>query len=212
MQIPIVLTVQKNIEILQVQSIEKVVDVTVGQIQQIPRVLSVRRQPIPQLHSSFSFLDKVVDMPVVFNDKCPWVSVQKTAKVPQLQRSFKVADIPVVQVVMVPQVLSAVVNVPVIIQRRGDAVLEQGGVCPLLRRQVHWGRNCSSAGCERPCDHTATSSCLFNSRGASDSVHRQSRGRLVVQQRLVRGVMAAVGRGFSAALTHFSRSSGLSRS
>ena len=63
-----------------------------------------------------------------------------------------------------------------------------------------------------PCDHTATSSCLFNSRGASDSVHRQSRGHLVVQQRLVRGVMAAVGRGFSAALTHFSRSSGFSRS
>ena len=28
--------------------------------------------------------------------------------------------------------------------------------------------------------------CLFNSRGASDSVHRQSRGHLVVQQRPVR--------------------------
>ena len=41
MQFPMVLTVQKNIEILQLQSIEKVVDVTVGQIQQIPRVLSV---------------------------------------------------------------------------------------------------------------------------------------------------------------------------
>ena len=48
----------------------------------------------------------------------PDLSVQKTAKVPQLQRSFKVADVPVVQVVMVPQVLSAVVNVPVIIQRQ----------------------------------------------------------------------------------------------
>ena len=57
----------------------------------------------PQLHASYSFLDKVVDMPVVFNDKCPWLSVQK------LRRSrsciFKVADVPVVQVVMVPQVL-----------------------------------------------------------------------------------------------------------
>ena len=41
MQSPMVLTVQKNIEILQLQSIEKVVDVTVGQIQLIPRVLSV---------------------------------------------------------------------------------------------------------------------------------------------------------------------------
>ena len=48
----------------------------------------------------------------------PVLSVQKTAKVPQLQRSFKVADVPVVQVVMVPQVLSAVVNVPVIMQRQ----------------------------------------------------------------------------------------------
>ena len=41
----------------------------------------------------------------------PVLSVQKTAKVQQLQRSFEVADVPVVQVVMVPQVLSAVVNV-----------------------------------------------------------------------------------------------------
>ena len=77
----------------------------------------VKTAEIPQLHASYSFLDKVVDMPVVFNDKCPYLSVQKTAKVPQLQRSFKVADVPVVQVVLVPQVLSAVVNVPVIIQR-----------------------------------------------------------------------------------------------
>ena len=46
-----------------------------------------------------------------------WFSVQKTAKVPQLQRSFTVADVPVVQVVMVPQVLSEVVNDPVIMQR-----------------------------------------------------------------------------------------------
>ena len=48
----------------------------------------------------------------------PVLSVQKTAKVPQLQRSFQVADVPVVQVVMVPQVHSAVVNVLVNIQRQ----------------------------------------------------------------------------------------------
>ena len=41
MQSPMVLTVQDNIEILQLQSIEKVVDVTVGQIQQIPRMPTV---------------------------------------------------------------------------------------------------------------------------------------------------------------------------
>ena len=41
---PLVLTVQKTIVIPLMQSIDKVFDVTVGQIQQIPRVLSVRRQ------------------------------------------------------------------------------------------------------------------------------------------------------------------------
>ena len=46
-------------------------------------------------------LDKVVDMPVVFNDS-PWFNVQKTALVPQLLRVFLVADVPVVQVVLVP--------------------------------------------------------------------------------------------------------------
>ena len=92
--------------------IDMVVDVPVGQVQQIPRVLSVT----PQLHASYSFLDNVVDMPVVFNDKCPYLSVQKTAKVPQL-------------------------HVP------------QGGRCP-------WCAGSGAAGlcgCERPCDHTATS-------------------------------------------------------
>ena len=72
---------------------------------------------IPQLHSSYSCLDKVVDMPVVSNDKCPWFSVQKNAKVPQLQRSFKVADVPVVQVVLEPQVLCGYGR-PVIVQRQ----------------------------------------------------------------------------------------------
>ena len=80
-------------------------------------MLSVKTAVTPQLHASYSFLDKVVDMRVLFNDTCPHLSVQKTAKVPQLHCSFKVADVPVVQVVMVPQVL-VVVNVPVIIQRQ----------------------------------------------------------------------------------------------
>ena len=58
------------------------------------------------------FLDKVVDMPVVFIDKCPWFSVQKTAVVPQLSHVSMVADVPVVQVVLVP--LSAAMEVPLI--------------------------------------------------------------------------------------------------
>ena len=46
-------------------------------------------------------LDKVVDMPVVFNDSL-WFNVRRTAVVPQLLRVFLVADVPVVQVVLVP--------------------------------------------------------------------------------------------------------------
>ena len=58
---PLAQAVQKTIEILQLQSIEKVVDVTVGHVQQIPRVLSVKTAEIPQLHASYLFLDKVVE-------------------------------------------------------------------------------------------------------------------------------------------------------
>ena len=46
-------------------------------------------------------LDKVVDMPVLLNDS-PCFNVHKTAVVPQLLRVFLVADVPVVQVVLVP--------------------------------------------------------------------------------------------------------------
>ena len=97
------------------QFLDKVVDVPVGQVQQIPRVLSVKTVEIPQLHLSFS-LDKVVDMPVVFNDKCPWVSVQKTAKVPQLHALFRWPLSLVCRFRC--RRSSAVVNVPVIIQRQ----------------------------------------------------------------------------------------------
>ena len=81
------------------------------------------------------------------------------------------------------------------------AALFLGGRCPCCAgRDGAAGAFC---GCERPCDHTATSSCLFNSRGASDSVHRQSRGHLVVQQRLVRSFYQwRYGGGERAFLTH----------
>ena len=65
------------IEILQLQSIEKVVDVTVGQIQQIPRVLTVRRQP--RLHSCTRRIrswTRSLTCPLC-STKCPWLSVQK---------------------------------------------------------------------------------------------------------------------------------------
>ena len=56
---------------------------------------------MPESSSHSCSLYKVVDMPVVFNDS-PWFNVQKTAVVPQLLRVFLVADVPVVQVVLVP--------------------------------------------------------------------------------------------------------------
>ena len=95
------------------QFIDKVVDVPVGQVQQIPRVLSVKAVEIPQLHSSFS-LDKVVDMPVVFNDKMPVGERAENCEGPAVARSFQVADVPGSGC----RRSSAVVNVPVIIQRQ----------------------------------------------------------------------------------------------
>ena len=48
----------------------------------------------------------------------PVVERAENCEGPAVAALFKVADVLVVQVVMVPQVLSAVVNVPVIIQRQ----------------------------------------------------------------------------------------------
>ena len=67
--------------------------------------------------------------------------------------------------------------------------------------------------CGRPCDHAATR-CLFNSRGASDSVHRQSRGHSCCATETVLAAvlgMAAV-LAFSAVLTPFFALLRLSRS
>ena len=114
-----------------------VVDVPVGQVQQIPRVLSVT----PQLHASFSFLDNVVDMPVVFNDKCPYLSVQKTATVPQLQRSSRWPMSLVCRFRC--RRSSAVVYVPVIIQRQVSS-LQCGGASDSVHRQSCGHSRCAT--------------------------------------------------------------------
>ena len=77
--------VQRTIVVLQLQFIDKVFDVSVVQVQQIPRVPSVRRQS--RSHSCNRRIrawTRSLKCPLC-NDKCPWFSVQKTAKVPQLQ-------------------------------------------------------------------------------------------------------------------------------
>ena len=116
--------------------IDMVVDVPVGQVQQIPRVLSVT----PQLHASYSFLDNVVDMPVVYNDKCPYLRLQKTAKVPQLQRSSRWPMSLVCRFRC--RRSSAVVNVPVIIQRQVSS-LRCGGASDSVHRQSRGHSRCA---------------------------------------------------------------------
>ena len=61
--------VQQTTEILQLQSIDKVFDVPVVQVQQILRVQAVRRQSRSHSCSSLN-MDVVVDMPVVCNNRC----------------------------------------------------------------------------------------------------------------------------------------------
>ena len=71
---------------------------------------------LTQRRGLLSVLEKVVDMPVVFNDRC--------SEVPQVQCVDKVVDVPVVQVLVAPQVVDVLavavhrqgVDVPVIFQ------------------------------------------------------------------------------------------------
>ena len=86
---------QKNIEILQLQYIGKVIDIWVCRSCS-SSVLSLMRQSSSH-NCSRRALDQVVDMPVVVQRQLPWFRRQKTAQVPQLQYFF-VVDVPVVQV------------------------------------------------------------------------------------------------------------------
>ena len=69
-QFLLVLIVQKTIVILQLQFIDKVLDVPVVQVRQVPRVQSVRRQSRSHSCSSLQ-LDTVVHMPVVVQRQMP---------------------------------------------------------------------------------------------------------------------------------------------
>ena len=107
-----VLTVQKTIVIPLLQFIDKVFDVTVGQgPADSSGAVCEKTAEIPQLHSSSSCWTRSFTRPLCATTDARWFSVQKTAKVPQLHCSCQVADVPVVQVVLVPQVLSAVMDV-----------------------------------------------------------------------------------------------------
>ena len=84
MQIPMVLTVQKNIEIPQLQSIDQVLDVPVAQVQFFTGAGREKSIEIPQLHSS-SVWTRSFTRPLCATTDAVCFRRQKTAKVPQLQ-------------------------------------------------------------------------------------------------------------------------------
>ena len=82
------------------------------------------------------------------------------------------------------------------------AALFSGGRCPCCAGRV--GAAGAFCGCERPCDHTATSLCLFNSLVPQIQFTARVVDILLYNRdwyaAFIRGVMAAVNGGF---LTHF---------
>ena len=103
------------------------------------------------------------------------MTVQKTVEVLQLALIDKVDDVPIVQVVDVGvQFLDTVIDMLVVVHVvvcRAKNCGSSAVAVPLTR----WSMSFLAAvhrQCGRPCDHAATR-CFFNSRGASDSVHRQ---------------------------------------
>ena len=87
-------SVQKIIEILQLQYIDKVIDVGFAG----PAVPRCKRGGDSRAPTDAPLsMDTVVAMPVVVQRQLPWFRRQKTAQVPQLQYFF-VVDVPVVQV------------------------------------------------------------------------------------------------------------------
>ena len=78
--------VYEDVEVPQIQFIDRVVDLSVVLQRRVPTVQTVQKTgEIPQLQ---------------FLDRCQVGTEQKTVEVPQLQCSDKVDDVPVVQVVV----------------------------------------------------------------------------------------------------------------
>ena len=83
----------------------------------------------------------VLATPVVVNDRCTGSDLQNPVEVPQKQYSDKVVDVPVVQVVVVPQVQFFVaVDVPVTMQRQLSR--EQCSASDSVHRAVRGRSSC----------------------------------------------------------------------
>merc|ERR1719284_1005822 len=104
-------TVQKTVEVPQLQFIDKVVDIPVVAQRQIPMVQTVQKTiEIPQLQ----YVDKVVDVPVVQVVQVPQVQVvEKTVEIPQLQIVEKIVEIPEIQTVQGTQTSESLGTAPV---------------------------------------------------------------------------------------------------
>ena len=106
----VVFFVLKTVEVLELQFLDKVVDVFFVQF-----IDGVDVPVIMQRRVLLSVLGKVVDMPVVFDDRCLGLSVQETVEIPQLhvdvcwRSSSTVVDVPVLMQRRVLQFLDRVV-------------------------------------------------------------------------------------------------------
>ena len=93
-----VLTVLKTIEILQLQFIDKVIDVSVVQVQQVPRVQSVRRQSRSHSCSSLQRGHLSFTCSSSCNDRCRVVQTSENCEGPAVAVHLNVVDVPVVHV------------------------------------------------------------------------------------------------------------------
>ena len=88
-------TMQKTVDVPQIQFIDRAVDVPVFMQRQVPIVQKVQKiEEVPQAQST----DNVMDVPMDMQREVPAVQVvQKTVKAPQTQSIDRVVDTPVVQ-------------------------------------------------------------------------------------------------------------------
>merc|ERR1712196_350581 len=106
--VPMVQTVQRPVEVPQIQYVDEVVEVPVTKQRQVPMVQTVQRPvEVPQVQ----IIDEVVDVPVTKQRHVPQVqTVEKVVEIPQLQVVERVVEAP--QVGQTVQGAQRAVNIP----------------------------------------------------------------------------------------------------
>ena len=123
-------SIQKNIEILQLQYIDKVIDVGFAG-RAVPRCIRGWDSRAPTVALTAW---TVVAMPVVVQRQLLWSRRQKTAQVPQLQY-FLVVDVPVVQVHLGVQSWTRPLTCPLL---STTGFLHSGGASDTVHRLLMW--------------------------------------------------------------------------